>query len=173
MRISPRPQGRDEALIRMHGVSKDYTTAGGSFRALKDIDLEIYPGEFVAIVGKSGAGKTTLINMLSRRRPPDSAARCGSTGCPSTRWTRTAWRCGAGASWALSTSPFTSCHPCRCCTMCCCRWISAGCTRGEHSAGRGLDLLHQVELKDHAHKLPGAISGRAAAARGHRPRAGQ
>ena len=52
-------------IIRMRGVVKCYQTAAGEFEALKNVDLDVYPGEFLGIIGKSGAGKTTLINMLT------------------------------------------------------------------------------------------------------------
>ncbi len=54
-----------QPLIRLRGVVKHYHTAGEDFPALKGIDLDVAPGEFVGIVGKSGAGKTTLINMVT------------------------------------------------------------------------------------------------------------
>lgn len=56
---------KDEVLIHFDNVSKIYCTSAGEFTALKDVDLEIQPGELVSIVGKSGSGKTTLINMLT------------------------------------------------------------------------------------------------------------
>jgi len=52
-------------LIDLRHVAKVYDTAAGQFRALKSIDLEVTPGEFVAVVGKSGSGKSTLINMIT------------------------------------------------------------------------------------------------------------
>ena len=55
----------EEPLIRLRHVSKTYQTAAGDFPALKGVDLDVYPGEFVAILGTSGAGKTTLVNMLT------------------------------------------------------------------------------------------------------------
>jgi putative ABC transport system ATP-binding protein len=52
-------------LIRLRGVTKEYPNAAGNILALKGIDLDVYPGEFVGILGKSGAGKTSLINILT------------------------------------------------------------------------------------------------------------
>src|SRR6186713_1443695 len=52
-------------LIDLRGVSRTFVTDGGvEVRALREIDLTIYPGEFVAIVGQSGSGKSTLMNIL-------------------------------------------------------------------------------------------------------------
>lgn len=53
------------ALISLRGVSKDYDTPAGPFRALDNIQLEIRPGDFLAVVGKSGSGKSTLINLMT------------------------------------------------------------------------------------------------------------
>ena len=55
----------DELMIDLRGISKVYHTDAGPFPALKDVDLQVYPGEFVAVVGKSGSGKSTLINMFT------------------------------------------------------------------------------------------------------------
>ena len=52
-------------MISLHQVTKTYETPAGKFAALKDIDLEIEPGQFVGIVGKSGSGKSTLLNMVA------------------------------------------------------------------------------------------------------------
>jgi putative ABC transport system ATP-binding protein len=53
------------AAIVLKGVTKAYQTDTGPFWALKGIDLEVYPGEFIAVVGKSGSGKSTLINVFT------------------------------------------------------------------------------------------------------------
>ena len=57
--------GMTPAAITLKGVTKAYQTDTGPFWALKGIDLEVYPGEFVAVVGKSGSGKSTLINVFT------------------------------------------------------------------------------------------------------------
>ena len=52
-------------IIQMRDVVKAYSTGEGPFLALKDVSIDIQPGEFLGITGKSGAGKTTLLNMIS------------------------------------------------------------------------------------------------------------
>lgn len=42
-----------------------------AIKALEDINLEIYPGEFVGIVGHNGSGKSTLLKLLTSAFPPD------------------------------------------------------------------------------------------------------
>ncbi len=64
--------GNDRPLITMRAVSKSYDTPAGSFPALKDIDLDVAPGDFLAIVGKSGSGKSTLVNVMTGIDTPTS-----------------------------------------------------------------------------------------------------
>ena len=54
-----------QPLIRVENLVKTYTSGAGGFDALRGVNMEVYPGEYVGVIGKSGAGKTTLINMLS------------------------------------------------------------------------------------------------------------
>ena len=56
---------RRNPIVQLRNVVKAYPTGHGPFIALKNVDLEIYGGEFLGITGKSGAGKTTLLNMIS------------------------------------------------------------------------------------------------------------
>jgi len=50
------------------------TLSFGSISALAGVDIDLWPGEMLAIVGESGSGKTTLLNVLSGRLTPDSGA---------------------------------------------------------------------------------------------------
>lgn len=51
-------------MITLKGVHKSYQTGSNSLHVLKGIDLEIKKGEFVSIMGSSGSGKSTMLNIL-------------------------------------------------------------------------------------------------------------
>ncbi|AQT59953.1 MacB family efflux pump subunit [Cellvibrio sp. PSBB023] len=53
-----------QPLIKLSGVTKTFRNGEIETQVLHGIDLEIYPGEFVAIMGQSGSGKSTLMNIL-------------------------------------------------------------------------------------------------------------
>jgi len=59
-------------LLELRNVCKDYGQGDQRSVVLRDIDLAIERGEFVAIVGYSGAGKTTLVSMIAGLLAPDS-----------------------------------------------------------------------------------------------------
>jgi putative ABC transport system ATP-binding protein len=58
----PGPFG--DGLIELRGVAKDYVTEAVTVHALRQVDLTIVRGEFVAIVGQSGSGKSTMMNII-------------------------------------------------------------------------------------------------------------
>ncbi len=60
-------------LIDLNTVTKSFQTDAGLFAALKGIDPHVEAGEFVAIIGKSGSGKTTRINMITGLDRPTSS----------------------------------------------------------------------------------------------------
>ena len=61
-----------EPLIRVKNMYKIYNPGENEVRALDDVSLEINQGEFIAIVGHSGSGKSTFMNMLGCLDTPDS-----------------------------------------------------------------------------------------------------
>ncbi|MCA9015647.1 MAG: ABC transporter ATP-binding protein [Planctomycetaceae bacterium] len=53
-----------ESLFRTQGLTKVYPMGEVEVQALRGIDLELFPGEFIVILGASGSGKSTLLNIL-------------------------------------------------------------------------------------------------------------
>jgi nitrate/nitrite transport system ATP-binding protein len=60
------------AFLELKNVSKGFSARTGRSEVLSNINLQIDKGEFVTIVGYSGAGKTTLISMIAGLMQPDS-----------------------------------------------------------------------------------------------------
>ena len=62
----------EEALVRVVDLCKVYNPGENEVRALDHVNLEIHKGEFVAIIGQSGSGKSTFMNMLGCLDVPTS-----------------------------------------------------------------------------------------------------
>jgi NitT/TauT family transport system ATP-binding protein len=63
----------DEAVIHLDRVCKVFGAgADGSYRAVDDLDLEVRPGQMLAILGKTGCGKSTIFNMIAGLTEPTS-----------------------------------------------------------------------------------------------------
>ena len=63
--LYPRTVQSHDPLIRLRDVTKVYQTAAGDLAALKNVTVDVAPGEFLGVIGKSGAGKSTLVNVLT------------------------------------------------------------------------------------------------------------
>lgn len=61
---------KNEAIITIKGLTKQFSMGTGKFTALSDINLGIKRGEFTGIVGPSGSGKTTLLNIIGSLDTP-------------------------------------------------------------------------------------------------------
>jgi ABC-type lipoprotein export system ATPase subunit len=65
---SPEQGGRNGGpgpAVRLAGVSRAYPTQGGTVWAVREVSLEVAPGDAVAVTGPSGSGKSTLLNLVA------------------------------------------------------------------------------------------------------------
>ncbi len=60
------------ALVELRGVSKSFRKGDETITPLDNIDLNIEAGEFLSLMGPSGTGKSTLLNLVSGIDRPDS-----------------------------------------------------------------------------------------------------
>ena len=63
---------QQEVLIKVEHVNKTFNLGKVIVHALKDINLEIYRGEYLSIMGPSGSGKSTIFNMIGALDKPSS-----------------------------------------------------------------------------------------------------
>lgn len=66
------PRSAVPPLVRVRDLVKRYDAGGQPFNALDGVSLEIYAGDFLAIMGSSGSGKSTLMNMIGCLDRPTS-----------------------------------------------------------------------------------------------------
>jgi putative ABC transport system ATP-binding protein len=59
-------------IVSVQNVAKDYARGSERIAVLHHVDLEIAPGELVALIGPSGSGKTTLLNLIAGLDRPTS-----------------------------------------------------------------------------------------------------
>ena len=67
-------QACDRPLIQAQNVSREYRLGEAAISAVNDVTLEIRAGEFLALLGSSGSGKSTFLNLLAGLDRPTSGA---------------------------------------------------------------------------------------------------
>jgi putative ABC transport system ATP-binding protein len=60
------------SLISLHGLERTFYLGDSKVQALRDVELQIKPGEYIAVMGPSGSGKSTLLNMIGLLDRPDA-----------------------------------------------------------------------------------------------------
>ncbi len=154
----PAGSPENKSLIRIRGLVKTYKTAAGEFTALNSIDLDVYPGEFLGIIGKSGSGKTTLVNMITGV----DHLTAGDVWVNGTQVNKldenqlALWR---GRKLGIIYQSFYLMPTLSLLDNVMMPPDFCGTFNGRTSPARALELLREVELEDHANKLPSAISG--------------
>ena len=61
-------------LIQVTDLTKTYNNGAGLIPVLREVNLEVYTGEMVAVMGPSGSGKSTLLYILGLLQPPTSGS---------------------------------------------------------------------------------------------------
>jgi ABC-type lipoprotein export system ATPase subunit len=125
---------------------------------LKGIDLQIAPGEFVAVIGKSGSGKSTLINMITGIDRPSSGEVlvAGAAVHTLSEGQMATWR---GRSIGVVFQFFQLLPSLTLAENVMLPMDFCGMYTPRERYQRAIELLQQMEMAEHAHKLPSAISG--------------
>ena len=146
------------AFIAVRQLVKSYKTPTGDFTALKNINVQVNQGEFVAVIGKSGSGKSTFINMLTGiDRPTSGEVVIGGTAIHSLGETEMAhWRghnLGIVFQFFQLLPTLTLAE-----NVILPMELNKVYTKRERRE-RALHLLDQVGMAEQADKLPSAVSG--------------
>jgi ABC-type lipoprotein export system ATPase subunit len=145
-------------LIDIKNLVKVYKTPAGDFTAVKGIDVEVQTGEFVAIIGKSGSGKSTFINMITGiDRPTSGEIIIG--GAPLHAFDEAQMAAWRGKNLGI-VFQFFQLFP----TLTLLQNVILpmelnGLYEKKERRERAMHLLEKVEMADQANKLPSTISG--------------
>jgi len=70
----PRTELQGVPLLRTHNLSKTYRIAGRPLQAVREVTLDLWPGETLGLVGESGSGKSSLAKLLLGLSSPDAGS---------------------------------------------------------------------------------------------------
>jgi sulfonate transport system ATP-binding protein len=136
--MAAEPARAGGASVALHGVAKNF----GTRRVLENFDLDIAPGRFVSIVGRSGEGKSTLLRLIAGLDAPDAGTvaldgRAVSGVAPETR---AMFQDARLLPWQTVLG-------------------NVGIARGPDWRGRAHEALEAVGLADRADEWPSVLSG--------------
>jgi len=139
-------------------VTKTYDTPAGPFLALRDVDLDVQPGELVGITGKSGSGKSTLLNVIAAIDRPTSGdvTVAGTPLHQSSERVLARWR---GATVGIVFQFFQLLPTLTVVENVMLPMDFLGTRPVKSRRPHALELLARVGLADQAGKLPAALSG--------------
>lgn len=146
-----------EPIIVTRNLTKIYRTSKTRLKALSSVDIDVMPGEFVAIVGTSGSGKSTLLSLLAGLESP-SAGRIAIKGrgihrmsenqLVDFRLKHTGFVFQSFNLFEVLTAQENAAYP----------LMAQGVKRGERME-RANELLTQLGLGGHLDHKPGELSG--------------
>jgi putative ABC transport system ATP-binding protein len=145
-------------LIAVRDVVKSFRVGGGEVTILKGISFSVSGGEFVSIVGPSGNGKSTLLNMITGIDRPSrgEVMVAGSRVNTMSEDALARWR---GENIGIIFQFFQMLPGLSLLNNVILPMELAGKFRGRERRERALHLLEQVGLVEQADKLPGVVSG--------------
>jgi len=147
-----------ENIIEINDVEKAYQVGGNKVPVLKGFSLSVEPGEFMAVTGPSGNGKSTLLNMITGIDRP-TAGEVFVNGCPVHQMSENQLAKWRGENLGIifqffQLLPSLSLHQNVVMPMEFARKYSR-----RERRDRAMHLLEMVGLADQAQKLPGMVSG--------------
>jgi putative ABC transport system ATP-binding protein len=145
-------------IIEIKDIDKDYQVGGNLVQVLKGLNLSVEAGEFVAITGPSGNGKSTLLNMITGIDRP-TRGNVFVNGCPVHEMNENQLATWRGENVGIIFQFFQLLPSLSLMQNIIMPMEFAGKYSRKERRQRAMHLLETVGLADQAHKLPGMVSG--------------